>query len=44
MREKLAQQGYEGIGNSPEDYEKFMREEIARWAKVIKDSGTKIDP
>jgi tripartite-type tricarboxylate transporter receptor subunit TctC len=43
MRDKLAQQGYEGIGNTPEEYEKFMREEIARWAKVIKDSGTKVE-
>jgi len=43
MREKLAQQGYEAVGNTPEEYEKFMRDEVAKWAKVIRDSGTKID-
>lgn len=43
MRDKLAQQGYEAIGDTPEEYEKFMREDIARWARVIRDAGVKVE-
>ena len=43
MKEKLAQQGYEAVGSTPEEYEKFMRDEVAKWAKVIKDAGVKVD-
>ena len=43
MREKLAQQGYEAVGGTPEEFEKFMRDEVAKWAKVVRDSGTKIE-
>ena len=43
MREKLAQQGYEAVGNTPEEYEAFMREEVAKWARVVKETGVKLD-
>jgi tripartite-type tricarboxylate transporter receptor subunit TctC len=43
MREKLASQGYEAIGGTPEEYLTFYRAEVALWAKVIKDSGTKAE-
>jgi tripartite-type tricarboxylate transporter receptor subunit TctC len=43
MREKLAQQGYEAVGSTPEEFEKFMRDEVPKWAKVIRDSGTRIE-
>src|SRR5712672_3574154 len=39
MRERLASDGYEAVGNTPAEFEQFMREEIARWAKVIADAG-----
>jgi tripartite-type tricarboxylate transporter receptor subunit TctC len=43
MRETLASQGYEAIGSTPEEYLTFYRAEVALWAKVIKDSGTKAE-
>jgi tripartite-type tricarboxylate transporter receptor subunit TctC len=39
VKEKLAIQGTELIGDSPEHFHAFLESEIARWAKVIKDAG-----
>ena len=36
---KLAQQGMAPVGNTPADFAAAIREESARWAKVIKDRG-----
>ena len=36
--EKLAEQGIVAVGNTPDEYRAFVVEEIARWAKVIKDA------
>ena len=42
--ERISQQGSaEIIGGSPEQYGAFVRAEIAKWAKVVKDSGAKAD-
>ena len=43
VREKLAQQGAEIRENTPEQTAAFLRSEMAKWAKVIKDSGAKVD-
>jgi tripartite-type tricarboxylate transporter receptor subunit TctC len=39
VKEKLAIQGAELIGDDPAHFHAFIESEIARWAKVIKDSG-----
>jgi tripartite-type tricarboxylate transporter receptor subunit TctC len=39
VKEKLASQGAELIGDSPEHFRGFIETEIAKWAKVIKDAG-----
>ena len=39
VKEKLASQGAELIGDSPEHFRTFIQTEIAKWAKVIKDAG-----
>ena len=41
IRERLARDGYEPVGNSPAEYEQFMRVEVAKWARVIKEAGIK---
>ena len=43
VREKLAQQGAEIRENTPEQTAVFLRSEMVKWAKVIKDSGAKVD-
>jgi tripartite-type tricarboxylate transporter receptor subunit TctC len=43
MRKKLAQDGAEPVGNSPEEFDRQLRDEVARWAEVVKVSGAKAD-
>jgi tripartite-type tricarboxylate transporter receptor subunit TctC len=39
VRERLASQGAEPIGSTPEQYDAFVRTEIAKWQKVCKDAA-----
>ena len=39
MKKRLAEQGAEPVGNTPEEFGKLLREEVARWAEVVKVSG-----
>lgn len=42
--ERISQQGSaEIVGGSPEQYGAFVRAEIAKWAKVVRESGAKAD-
>jgi tripartite-type tricarboxylate transporter receptor subunit TctC len=43
VKEKLAVQGAELVGDSPEHFHAFIESEIARWAKVIKDAGVAVE-
>ena len=43
LRAKLADQGLEVIGNSPEEFAAIIRSETPMWAKVIKDAAIKPD-
>ena len=43
VREKLAAQGAEPMPGTPEAFASFMREEMAKWAPVVKNSGAKVD-
>jgi tripartite-type tricarboxylate transporter receptor subunit TctC len=39
VKEKLAAQGAELIGDTPEHFRNFIEAEITKWAGVIKDAG-----
>ena len=39
----MARNGYELVGNSPTECEQFMREEVTKWAKVIKEASIKME-
>ena len=41
VKTKLADQGLTVVGNTPEQFRAFMDAETKKWAKVIKDAGTK---
>ena len=43
MIERLSSQGAEAVGNTPEEFTEFVRVEIAKWAKVVKASGARVD-
>jgi tripartite-type tricarboxylate transporter receptor subunit TctC len=43
MKERLAAIGADAAGSTPEELAAFIRSELAGWAKVIKESGIKIE-
>jgi tripartite-type tricarboxylate transporter receptor subunit TctC len=43
MRKRLAQDGAEPVGSTPEDFDAQLGDEVARWAEVVKVSGAKTD-
>ena len=43
VREKVAALGAEFVNSPPEEFEKFVRNELAVWSKVVKEVGIKID-
>ncbi|HET7159660.1 MAG TPA: tripartite tricarboxylate transporter substrate-binding protein, partial [Burkholderiales bacterium] len=38
---RLGTLGIEGIGSRPEEFRAYLREEVAKWGKVIKSAGLK---
>jgi tripartite-type tricarboxylate transporter receptor subunit TctC len=43
VRERIATFGFEPVGNTPEEFGEFVKADIARWAKVVKESGARVD-
>ena len=43
VRQRLAEQGAETVGSTPADYDAFIRTEMSKWARVIKESGAKVE-
>lgn len=42
-RQTLLNQGFEPVGNTPQQFAAYIRAEIAKWAKVIKEAGIHAD-
>ena len=43
LRARLATGGSEPLGGTSEHYAAYLRSELGRWAKVVRDSGAKLD-
>jgi tripartite-type tricarboxylate transporter receptor subunit TctC len=43
MRDRLINMGSDPVGGSAEEFGAFIKSELTKWAKVVKDSGAKVD-
>jgi tripartite-type tricarboxylate transporter receptor subunit TctC len=43
VHERIVADGSEPAGTSPEEFRQFMLADLAKWAKVVKESGAKLD-
>jgi tripartite-type tricarboxylate transporter receptor subunit TctC len=43
LAKKLADQGADVMGSTPEQFGKLIHDDIGRWGKVVKESGAKVD-
>ena len=43
VKERLFGQGYEVVANSRVEFAQYIRDEIAKWAKVVKEAGIRAD-
>jgi tripartite-type tricarboxylate transporter receptor subunit TctC len=43
LKQKMVEQGADPVGNTPEEFGRLLREEVARWAEVVRISGAKAD-
>ena len=43
LKERMAAQGADVVGDSSEQFGAFLRDEKVRWAKIVKDAGVKVE-
>ena len=43
MKERLAVLGFDPVKNSPDEFTVYIKAEVIKWGKVIKDSGARVD-
>jgi tripartite-type tricarboxylate transporter receptor subunit TctC len=43
LRKRLAEEGADPLGGTPEQFAQLIRDDIGRWGKVVKESGAKVD-
>lgn len=43
LRERLMSQGAEPRGSTPEQFESYVKSEIAKWSKVVEASGARAE-
>ncbi len=41
VTERLSAQGYQTVGNTPDEFSQIIKAEIARWISVVKTAGIK---
>jgi tripartite-type tricarboxylate transporter receptor subunit TctC len=43
LKSRLSTQGADAAGGTPEEFAKLIRSDLAKWAKVVKESGARVD-
>lgn len=43
VKDIIAGDGAETVGNTPEAFRKFLEKDVAKWAKLVKESGAKLN-
>jgi tripartite-type tricarboxylate transporter receptor subunit TctC len=43
VREKIAAEGATVLGGTPDQFSAFLKDEIVKWGKVVKESGAKVE-
>jgi tripartite-type tricarboxylate transporter receptor subunit TctC len=43
VKERFLALGADPVGNTPEEFSAYLKTEIAKWGKVVKESGAKVD-
>lgn len=43
VTDRIASEGADFVGNTPEEFTEFIKAEIVKWGKVVKISGAKVD-
>ncbi|MGZ5126836.1 MAG: Bug family tripartite tricarboxylate transporter substrate binding protein [Burkholderiales bacterium] len=41
MRARFAEQGAEPVGNAPEEFARFLKEDLEKWSRVVKTAGVR---
>jgi tripartite-type tricarboxylate transporter receptor subunit TctC len=43
IAQRIGEDGAQTVGNTPEEFRQFMLADLAKWAKLVKESGAKLD-
>ena len=43
VRERLIKHGFDINGSTPEEFDFYLRRELQRWSKVVKESRASVD-
>ena len=43
VREKLSSLGFSPVANTPEQFAVYIKTEIGKWAKVVREANIKVD-
>ena len=43
VKERLLSQGGDAAGTTPEQFSAFIKSEISRWARMVKETGVKLE-
>jgi tripartite-type tricarboxylate transporter receptor subunit TctC len=43
LKQRLAQDGIETVGSTPQDFDRSLQAEIEKWHKVVDDAGIKLE-